>query len=257
METKFTFAKNLIKEAGLTLQKQMTLPFQVASKSSADDLVTSLDQAIQAFLEQKIQETYPEDAILAEENDRFHPIAKGNVWVIDPIDGTSNFVAQGRDFVIMLAYYEDGKGQFGLIYDVIEDKLYHGGGAFPVMVNDQLLPFYQDKDFSRSLIVVNSGMYAKDYCGIRRLVKDSLGVRVFGSAGISVIRVLEGQLWGYFSFLSPWDYAAAKVLGDKLGYVTVTFSGELPDFREREAIMMIPKQALAATKAMLGKKIES
>ena len=52
---------------------------------------------------------------------------KGAVWVIDPIDGTNNFVTQKEDFAVMVAYFEDGIGQFGLIYDVMRDHLFRGG----------------------------------------------------------------------------------------------------------------------------------
>lgn len=54
------------------------------------------------------------------------PIAQGNVWVLDPIDGTVNFIVQKDNFAVMLAYYEEGVGQFGIIYDVMADILYSG-----------------------------------------------------------------------------------------------------------------------------------
>lgn len=84
------------------------------------------------------------DAILAEENDVRHPINQGNVWVIDPIDGTVNFIVQGSQFAVMIAYYEQGIGQFGLIYDVMADQLLAGGGDFEVTLNGDKLPAYQE-----------------------------------------------------------------------------------------------------------------
>ena len=79
----------------------------------------------------EILSRYPEDKICAEEGCLRASVQEGKVWVIDPIDGTNNFVAQQEDFAVMMAYFENGQGQFGLIYDVVKGDCYHGGGVFP------------------------------------------------------------------------------------------------------------------------------
>lgn len=79
-------------------------------KNAFDDLVTNLDKATQELLITKIKQAYPNDNIMAEENNIHHPISDGNVWVLDPIDGTVNFVVQGANFAVMIAYYEMAKG---------------------------------------------------------------------------------------------------------------------------------------------------
>ena len=81
---------------------------------------------------EKITNRYPEDRIFAEEDGLRSPISEGAVWVIDPIDGTNNFVTQKEDFAVMVAYFEDGIGQFGLIYDVMRGITFLRGGEFPV-----------------------------------------------------------------------------------------------------------------------------
>ena len=110
---------------------------QIEEKTRLYDLVTNLDKATQELLITKIKQAYPNDNIMAEENNIHHPISDGNVWVLDPIDGTVNFVVQGANFAVMIAYYENGKGQFGLIYDVANDILYSGGGQFDVLCQRQ------------------------------------------------------------------------------------------------------------------------
>lgn len=243
MEAKFLFAKQLIKEAGQLIKKGMFSSFEVTEKERFDDLVTSLDEQVQNFLVQRIQSLYPNDAILAEEGNLSHEVVfEGRVWVIDPIDGTVNFVTQGQDFAVMIAYYEDGIGQFGLIYDVIADSLYSGGGQFDVMVNDdrKLMPS-ESKALERSLIAANSGMYEDNFMGLANLIHKSLGLRIIGSAGISMARVLEGKILAYFSNIYPWDYAAASILGEKLGYQLLTMTGEMPNFKSRQAVMFVPK----------------
>lgn len=139
MESKFEFAKQLIREAGQLILKHLSDELVVEEKGRFDDLVTSLDKEVQDFLVTEIHKHYPADAILAEENNLRHSVTDGKVWVLDPIDGTVNFIVQRDYFAILIAYYEDGLGQFGLIYDVINDRLFHGGGIFDVYMNDELL----------------------------------------------------------------------------------------------------------------------
>lgn len=106
METKYAFARQIIKEAGLFIKSKMSEQLDIQVKTQFDDLVTNVDQETQQLLMDRIHQTYPCDAILAEENDVRHPINQGNVWVIDPIDGTVNFIVQGSQFAVMIAYYE-------------------------------------------------------------------------------------------------------------------------------------------------------
>ncbi|AXQ78736.1 inositol monophosphatase family protein [Streptococcus chenjunshii] len=246
METKFTFAKTLIREAGSFIRSEMTENLKIEEKTRFDDLVTNLDKNAQELLIAKIKTAYPEDNVMAEENGVRHPITDGHVWILDPIDGTVNFIVQRENFAVMIAYYEDGVGRFGLIYDVMNDVLYAGGGRFDVYANDKKLFSYRDKPFNRCLIGANSSMYAENIHGIRDLSRQTLGVRVYGGAGISMSHVMSGRLLAYFSYIQPWDYAAAFIMGEKLGYRLLTLDGQKPDFKSRQMVMFVPEQKLKA-----------
>ncbi len=136
---KLEFAKTIVKEAGSYLREHLHDQLAITVKTNPTDLVTQMDQEVQATLVRKILEAYPEDQIFAEEDELRAPIHSGKVWVIDPIDGTNNFVTQKEDFAVMVAYFEEGLGQFGLIYDVMRDHLFFGGKDFGVFCNDQEL----------------------------------------------------------------------------------------------------------------------
>ena len=151
-----------------------TKDLTIEEKSTFDDLVTDLDKAVQSLMVKRINSTYPQDHVFAEENDSEADINNGAVWVLDPIDGTINFVVQGCDFAVMIAYYENGIGQFGLIYDVMNDLLYSGGGQFEVKVNDKVLKPFQDRPFNRSLIGANNGMCAQNIYGDCRFRSSNL-----------------------------------------------------------------------------------
>lgn len=213
MENKLVFAKEIIKEAGAFIKKSLSKTITVEEKSAFDDLVTNIDKQTQDLLVARIKSAFPTDNILAEENDMVHNIKDGNVWVLDPIDGTVNFIVQQDNFCVMIAYYEKGQGKFGLIYNVMADQLFYGGGQFDVYCNDKLLSPYKRRPLDRCLVGSNAAMYAKNYHGIKGFIDKTLGVRVYGGAGLSMSKVLSGQILAYFSVIYPWDYAAASIMG--------------------------------------------
>lgn len=192
------------------------------------------------------------DAIFGEEDENRAPIAKGNVWVIDPIDGTTNFIVQKTDFAVLLAYFEDGIGKFGLIYDVMNDVLYHGGGDFPVYMNEELLPNSSDKDFRQGLIGINAGLYGQNLAGLANLSQQFLGTRSLGSAGLSFAHVLNQRLLVHTSYVYPWDYAAASILGEKLGYLLLNINGSKPSFNGRELVIFLAASKVEEMKRYLN-----
>lgn len=251
MEAKFDFAKALVWSAGEFLKAGMDQPFEITEKTDFTDLVTDMDRKVQEFLITEIALHYPDDGFLAEEEDYKQAITDGAVWVIDPIDGTNNFVAQRADFAISLAYYENGQGQFGIIYDVMAGQLFYGGGQFEVFCNDEILPVYQDKPLNQSLLAITPLMYRYNIEGSANLASHVLGLRAYGSATLSMAKVLTGQLMGYISHISPWDYAAAKVMGERLGYVTVSLTDQELDFESRQYVMMVPQTKLELIKELM------
>ncbi|MGT2743905.1 inositol monophosphatase family protein [Streptococcus phocae subsp. phocae] len=253
MEDKYSFAQKIIKDVGTFIKERMREHLAIQVKTQFDDLVTNVDQEAQDFLISQIKTSYPTDYIIAEEDNVRHPISDGNVWVLDPIDGTVNFIVQGANFAVMIAYYEEGIGKFGLIYDVMEDQLFAGGGPFEVTMNGQVLEAYQETPLERSLIGCNAGMFASNDYNVRELIHRTLGVRVYGGAGICMTKVMNQQLLAYFSHIQPWDYAAASIMGEKLGYVLFTMDGKQPDFQSRQKIMFVPKAKLSLIQTVLTK----
>ena len=180
METKFEFAKQIVQEAADYILAHMQEDLKVERKSSPTDLVTRLDKEVQDLLVGRILVSYPEDLICAEEGCLRTAVGQGNVWVIDPIDGTNNFVAQQEDFAVMLAYFENGVGKFGIIYDVMKGDCYHGGGDFPPCRNNETLPTFKKKPLQEFLVAGNSGMFETNEWGLADLGRAALGVRVYG-----------------------------------------------------------------------------
>lgn len=238
--TRLELAKDWVRDAGNFLKENISSPLEITEKTRYDDLVTNFDKEVQEQLVSNILHHFPEDKILAEEDDekiKFDPEIP-HLWIIDPIDGTTNFIVQKDNFAIMLAYYEFGVGKFGLILDVMKDKLYWCD-SHKAFCNQKEL---ESKKISldKSLLGVNSYMYRTNSGGLLDLSHQTLGVRIIGSAGISYGQLLEGKILGYFSDLQPWDYAAGSIIAEKIGFVTLTISGENPRFNCREQVFTAP-----------------
>lgn len=251
METKYVFAQSIVLSAGDFLRQHLNDTLKIEEKASATDLVTHLDKEVQESLTTKIKSNYPNDFIFGEEGGDVSSILHGNVWVIDPIDGTSNFIAQKNDFAIMLAYFENGVGQFGLIYDVIQNKLFHGGGNFLVCCNEEPLKQESFAPLQQSLMGLNAQLYAANQHGLADLANQTLGTRSVGSAGIGFSHVLEGRLFAYASYLYPWDFAAASILGQGLGFSLLSLEATQPSFDKREHVILVANQHLEEVKRYL------
>ena len=249
LNTKLEFAKKVVRQAGGFIRQHLSDDLEISEKTHFDDLVTNLDREVQEQILTQILSTFPKDHVLAEENDVRHDISDGNVWVLDPIDGTTNFIVQRDNFAVMLAYYEAGVGKIGVILDVMNDNLYWGDGTSAYKNETQI--HLTVKPLRQSLIGVNTYMYRTNAGGLLDLSHESLGVRAIGSAGIEYVNILDGKIWGYFSNLSPWDYAAGAVLIAPFGYVTQQIDGRPLAFEGRQMMMSVPSNQLDKIKAYL------
>ncbi|WP_077622153.1 inositol monophosphatase family protein [Sediminibacillus massiliensis] len=229
----FQTAKEWILEAGKNIRETIDEPLKINTKSNANDLVTQMDQNTEKFFTQKIRSTYPDHYIVSEEGygDDLES-DKGTVWIIDPIDGTMNFVHQKRNFAISIGIYHDGIGEIGFIYDVMNDILYSaekGEGAFK---NGQKIPELKNElVLEESILVINSHWSCEnkrvDEKGIQDLVRKVRGTRSYGSAALELAYVAEGVVDGYLTMkLAPWDFAAGMVIVNEVGGLTTKADGQ-------------------------------
>ncbi|MDR1012868.1 MAG: inositol monophosphatase family protein, partial [Lactobacillales bacterium] len=227
--------KAWIYEAGELVQKFERSQLKISTKSSRSDLVTNIDQEVQRFLVAKIKGKFPKDKILAEEDGRnFLANMSGRVWLIDPIDGTINFVLQRENFAIMIAVYEGGILNLGFIYDVMRQKLYWGGRGFGVFCNEKKLKAPKNLGAKDGLWGVNAKMYTQNIGNIQVIGENSMGVRMIGSAGLEFISMLKGKTIGYISNLYPWDYAPGMVLITEFDFKGSNLDGTKLNFKRQQ-----------------------
>ncbi|MFJ5761681.1 inositol monophosphatase family protein [Neobacillus sp. NPDC093182] len=237
-------AKQWVMEAGDKIRDSFTETLNIQTKSNPNDLVTNIDKEIEQFFINKIRKTFPNHRILGEEGfgDEVNNL-DGVVWIIDPIDGTMNFIHQQRNFAISLGVYENGVGKIGIIYDVAHGELYHainGKGAF---MNDTELPPLNKVSVKESIIALNATWVMEnhriDHNLLIPLVKEARGTRSYGTAALEMVFVATGRVDAYISMrLSPWDVAAGSVIIEELGGVVTNLRGKKLDFLSKDSLLV-------------------
>lgn len=223
------YTLTIIKEAGERIRKSFFETMYIETKSDANDLVTNIDKETEAFIVKKIHAYDESFRILGEEGMAEEEISslEGVVWMVDPIDGTMNFVRQRRNFAISIAIYVDGVGQAGYIYDVVADELYFalkGQGAY---MNGQRLSPLEALPLNEAIVGINAVWATPnpsvEHEGIIKLIHTLRGTRSLGSATLEIVAVATGRMDAYISFrLSPWDIAAGIIIAQEVGAVSST-----------------------------------
>lgn len=239
--------EDLLRQAGEKIKAALAdTKIQVDTKTDRKDLVTNIDKEIQRFLVQSILARDPQAKIMAEENGRDHlEDFSGRVYIIDPIDGTLNFVLEQENFCVMIGIYEDRQPVLGFIYDVIKNQMLAGGPEVGVYCNGVPLNAPANLGVRDGLLGLNSGMYAANFHHARELGQQAMGVRMLGCAGVELSALLLGQRIGYISNLSPWDYAAGGVLLATFDMKMSRLDGAELSFSGREYFIAGTKKAYA------------
>lgn len=216
----------------------------VATKTDRKDLVTNIDKQTQKFLIDQITDFDPDAKILGEEDGKDHlNDLSGRVFIIDPIDGTMNFVLEHENFCIMIAVYEDGQGVLGFVYEVMKEQFYWGGRDIGVYCNEERVTKPENTSLSEGLLGMNTSMYCKNTANAQVMGERSMGVRMSGCAGLELIGMITGRRVGYVSNLAPWDYAAGGVLIEALGMKMSNINGNPLKIDGRERFMAGTPQA--------------
>lgn len=238
------YAKSLIKEAGHKIRISFFTQIDVDSKADANDLVTNIDREIEQFFISRIKRDFPDHKILGEEGfgDNIETL-NGVVWMLDPIDGTMNFVHQKRNFAISLGIYVDGIGMLGYIYDVMRDDFYSAAKGEGAYLNDERLPQLEITPLEQAVIGISASWIAPnryaDNEKMIELVQRCRGTRSYGSAAIEMAYVAAGRIDAYISMrLSPWDIAGGMVIAQEVGAITTNMKGEAPHLLGQESFIV-------------------
>lgn len=220
---------DIVKEASFLMKNRYT---NVEEKGSASNCVTDADINVQNFLSEKLLSLLPGSSVVGEENDEFS--SSEYTWVIDPIDGTSNFIRDLGLSVISVGLLKEGKPYMGVIYFPYRDEMYYaqqGKGAF---VNGEPI-HVSDRDYAHSHLCSAMSLYDKKYAKpcfniIEKIYMESDDLRRLGSAALELAYLAAGKVELYFEIrVFAWDVAAAAaIIREAGGYIEFLFHDKLP-----------------------------
>jgi myo-inositol-1(or 4)-monophosphatase len=204
----------------------------VTSKSSTTDLVTDIDRRTEQWLLEQLLIRRPDDAVLGEESAGRDGVS-GVRWVLDPIDGTVNFVLGLPHYAVSIAAEVDGVVLAGAVSNPVLRETFHahrGGGAF---VGRQPLPGPRGVPLARAVLGTGFNYDRATRAGQGAVVSALLpligDIRRFGAASLDLCAVAAGRLDGYFEVgLQPWDHAAGVLIAEESGCRASGLRGRAP-----------------------------
>lgn len=204
-------ARKLVKECGNILKTKTYTHLDY--KTGKQDLVSDMDTYIGNVLSVSLMKLV-EGSIVVNEEAQYQ--MGDYMWILDPIDGTTNYVSFHENFAVSLAFYVKKQPVFGIVYDVMKEEMFHaytGKGAF---CNSQKLLPLPEVTLSESVWDCSYGSiidFTKKHADMLSIQKESRGHRALGCASLAIAHIAQGKLQASLSsHVKCWDYAAACIL---------------------------------------------
>lgn len=223
-------AVDAARAAGRLLRDALRGSRRIAYKSSPINLVTEMDERAETVIVDALSGVFPDDAILAEERGASAG-RSGRRWIIDPLDGTTNYAHGVPAFAVSIGLEADGRVMLGVVYEPNLDELFvaeHGRGAF---LNDARITVSSTTTVDASLLATGFPYDLRDHTdnNLREYGTFSLrsrGVRRWGSAVIDLAWVAAGRFDGFWELrLAPWDVAAGMLITEEAGGTVTSIDG--------------------------------
>ena len=224
------------------------------SKKAPGDFVSSADKRTEKILIEELQKAHPDYGIITEETGLINKSNIKNRWIIDPIDGTMNFLNSIPQFAISVGYEEDGEIKCGVIFNPITNEMFYaekGNGAF---LNNTRIRVSSNKKLNDALIVTggpkqSSKIKKKIFSEYINVSMQVSNVRKLGSAALDMAYVASGRFDGYWQReLNYWDIAA--------GIIIVKEAGGFIDFFEEDANLPFKRNIIATNSIIHNKLID-
>jgi myo-inositol-1(or 4)-monophosphatase len=218
------------------------------TEKSHNNFVTDIDEAAEQAIVETLLKAYPDHAILAEETGASKNLNDESeyVWIIDPIDGTTNFLHGYPNYCVSIALQQRGIITNAVIYDPVRNDLFtatKGAGAY---LNDKRIRVRNPDRIARALLGSGHGPDPRqlaEYLRMYEVVASRChGVRAGGSAALELANVAAGRIDGFFEKgLKTWDIAAGALLITEAGGIVGEFSGESDYLHKGDVIAAGPK----------------
>lgn len=217
---------NIVREASKIMEIR---DFSCEQKGNASNWVTSSDIAVEDFLEKELRNIAPDSSFVGEEDNEINTTGK-YIWIIDPIDGTSNYMRGLNASVISVSLMYDGKITLGVVYNPYMDEVFYaelGKGAY---LNGKSI-HVSNRDFAHSHLCSAMSLYDKTLAKpcfniIEKVYAESDDLRRFGSCALELCQLAAGRVELYFEIrVFAWDCSAAcLIIQEAGGYVDLMFN---------------------------------
>jgi myo-inositol-1(or 4)-monophosphatase len=240
LEDRLTLAKTLAQDAGRLLREGYHGEKDITHKGQIE-LLTQFDLMSEKHITEGIRTAFPHDEVIAEEKNA--PITQAEYWLVDPLDGTTNFAHGLPGFTVCLAYMKNHVPVLGVIYIPLLDELYsslEGAGAY---INDVPITVSRENALDQSLLATGFpyayGETAFDVFGNwERLFYRSRGVRHLGCASLNLAYVACGRLDGFWEYgFKSWDMAAGVILVREAGGIVTRIDGGEDPLKDPTSIL--------------------
>jgi len=217
------------------------------------NLTTDIDTRAEDLIVKKIRKLFPDHGLLCEESGKVASKSGAFKWLIDPIDGTTNFSHGFPFFCVSIALLYNDESIAGAVYDPCKDELFSASKGKGAFLNRKRIRASSVKDLKRSLLVTGFPYrFGKDMKrnldNFKRLMLSSQAVRRVGSAALDLCYVAMGRFDAFWEIdLHPWDTAAGDIIVREAGGKITTFCGERFDPYQKEVVAsnsIIHKQML-------------
>lgn len=198
------------------------------------NLVTERDRKSQEIIYEIIKEKFPRHSILAEEDLQIEQ-DKDLLWLIDPLDGTTNYAHSLPIFSISIAFLEQGKPKVGVVYHPMMEEMFHAVKEAGVFLNKKRIKVSQEENLRDSLLATGfpydlRESQVNNVAYFNRFIYEARAVRRCGSAAVDLSYVATGRFDGFWELkLFPWDTAAASLFVEEAGGKVTDFSGNTFD----------------------------
>ena len=233
---------------GVITQASRDLELLKVEAKAPNDFVTEVDQAAERVIIETLLGAYPGHGILAEESGNRHGAKDSDfVWIIDPLDGTTNFIHGFPFYAVSIGLAVKGQVQQAVVYDPVHNDLFYASKGRGAFLNDRRIRVSKRTRMADALIGTGfpfrRGDNFKAYMEMFATISQSCaGLRRPGAAALDLCYVAAGYCDGFFETgLSPWDVAAGSLMITEAGGLVGNFSGESDFLHQRELIAGNPR----------------
>ena len=214
----------------LILEKRASYAFDQIESKGLHNYVTDLDKLSEKILVEELEQLLPESGFIAEEGTS---TKKGETynWIIDPIDGTTNFIHGIPAFAISIALKKKKKIVMGVVYEMTADELFYSYTGAPAYLNGKEISVTNQKECHLSLLATGFPYHdyddIKNYLGLLgHFMKTTSGIRRLGSAAVDLVYVACGRFEGFYEYgLNSWDVAGGAFIVQQAGGKVTDWKG--------------------------------